>query len=102
MTSANNSNNFNKSSAPSVSSRATRANTMKDTPTKDKPNDAHLKGENMIVNELLCFIANKIDVMPYDIVLKLCTDHYNGKRIENAKNVMQEIIKKTGREKREL
>jgi hypothetical protein len=28
----------------------------------------------LIISELLCFVTNKISTMPYDMLLKLCTD----------------------------
>ena len=40
------------------------------------------------VNELLCFISNKIDVMTQDLLVKLCTDFYGKGVIDNAKKLV--------------
>ena len=40
------------------------------------------------VNELLCFISNKMDVMTQDLLVKLCTDFYGKGVIDNAKKLV--------------
>ena len=40
------------------------------------------------VNELLCFVSNKMDVMTQDLLVKLCTDFYGKGVIENAKKLV--------------
>ena len=40
------------------------------------------------VNELLCFISNKMDVMTQDLLVKLCTDFYGKGEIDNAKKLV--------------
>ena len=40
------------------------------------------------VNELLCFVSNKMDVMMQDLLVKLCTDFYGKGVIENAKKLV--------------
>lgn len=41
-----------------------------------------------IINEVLCFIANKINLMPRDIVQKLCSDFYDESVIDEAKKTL--------------
>ncbi|XP_077977458.1 uncharacterized protein LOC144433018 [Glandiceps talaboti] len=45
----------------------------------------------IIVNELLCFLTNKMDVMPHDILLKVCADFYDDSQIENAKKELFDL-----------
>ena len=40
------------------------------------------------VNEMLCFISNKMDVMTQDLLVKLCTDFYGKGVIDNAKKLV--------------
>ena len=40
------------------------------------------------VNELLCFISNKMDVMTQNLLVKLCTDFYGKGVIDNAKKLV--------------
>ena len=40
------------------------------------------------VNELLCFISNKIDIMTQDLLVKLCVDFYAKEVIESAKKLV--------------
>ena len=40
------------------------------------------------VNELLCFVSNKMDVMTQDLLVKLCTDFYGKGVIENANKLV--------------
>ena len=39
---------------------------------------------NLIINELLCFISNKADIMTYEMVVKLCNDFYKGKDAKDS------------------
>ena len=41
-----------------------------------------------IISELLCFVANKISSMPYDMLVKLCTDFYSENDVECAKDIL--------------
>ncbi|XP_070546947.1 uncharacterized protein [Ptychodera flava] len=45
-------------------------------------------GKAIIVNELLCFVWNKIDVLPSDMIVKLCVDTYDDKDVEQAKRLL--------------
>ena len=47
---------------------------------------------NSSSNELLCFICNKMDVMPADLVIKLVCSFYDEKQIETAKRALFELI----------
>ena len=40
------------------------------------------------INELLCFVSNKLSSMPYDMLIKLCTDFYKADDISCAKYIM--------------
>ena len=44
------------------------------------------------VNELLCFVTNKIDVMTQDVLVKICADFYDGTSIVTAKKLLYEQI----------
>jgi hypothetical protein len=41
-----------------------------------------------VVNELLCFIQNKLDTMPRDILVKLCFEFYSQDSISKGKHVL--------------
>ena len=43
-----------------------------------------------IINEILCFISNKINVLPYDVLVKLCVQSYDEIAIEEAKDILFE------------
>ena len=43
---------------------------------------------NMIRNELLCYVFNKMDLVVHDSLVKVCTDFYDTKAIETAKRVL--------------
>ena len=40
--------------------------------------------------ELLCFVVNNIQTMPYEFISKLCTDFYNEEAVETAKDILFE------------
>ena len=42
----------------------------------------------VIVNELLCYIQNRINVLPFDHVVKLCTDFYSEEVITSSKQLL--------------
>ena len=46
--------------------------------------------ENLVVNELLCFVSNKLDILVHDILVKICADHYDKHSIEYAKKLLHE------------
>ena len=41
--------------------------------------------------ELLCFVVNNIQIMPYEFISKLCTDFYNEEAVETAKDILFEM-----------
>jgi hypothetical protein len=43
-------------------------------------------------NELLCFVQNKMNTLPLNIVVKLCTDFYSCEEIAKAKTMLFNII----------
>ena len=43
---------------------------------------------NMIRNELLCYVFNKMDLVVHDSLVKVCTNFYDTKAIETAKRVL--------------
>ena len=44
--------------------------------------------DSITINELLCFLSNKIDVMTQDLLVKLCVDFYSKDAIESAKKTI--------------
>ncbi len=63
----------------------------------------------VVINELLCFLSNKTDSMPADLVRKLIFDFYDEKEIEAAKGYLfdlqaptnsQRLIKRKGPNKK--
>ena len=42
----------------------------------DSYSKASYQGPNIIVNELLTFVSNKIDILTHDDIVKICTDFY--------------------------
>ena len=49
-----------------------------------------------IVNEPLCYITNKIEKMPADILVKLCSDFYNDEQIDEAKAILYDTCTRRG------
>lgn len=60
--------------------------------TASTPNDKAVIADSVeptpIICELLCFVSNKINSMPFDMLLKLCTDFYDSETIEKAKDTL--------------
>ena len=46
---------------------------------------------NIYINELLCFISNKVDFMAVELLSKLVCDFYDSKVIEAAKKILFEV-----------
>ena len=58
-------------------------------PEGQSDNESGSHGDDeTIISELLCFITNKINIMPYDILAKLCSDFYNIDDINTAKDIL--------------
>ena len=49
-----------------------------------------------VVNKLLCFISNKINTMPVDMILKLCYDFYDASVVEASKRTLFRILEENG------
>ena len=47
--------------------------------------------DSPIINELLCFVSNKVSSMPYDMLSKLCTDFYKEEDISCARDILFNI-----------
>ena len=41
-----------------------------------------------IVNELLCFVQNKVEVLPLDVLVRICTEFYSYEIISAAKDIL--------------
>ena len=59
-----------------------------------------------VLNEVLTYISNKMDLIPKDLLVKICADFYTVEELESAKNVafktcptMSRKIKRQGNEK---
>lgn len=44
-----------------------------------------------VVNELLCFVSNRVDNTPQDIITKICSDFYPKAEIEQAKTLLHTL-----------
>lgn len=47
---------------------------------------------NIVINELLCFVQNKIDIMDEESLIRLCTSTFNKTEINTAKSLLFESI----------
>ena len=54
-------------------------------------NDSNGGKTNLYINELLCFISNKVDNMAVDLLSKLVCDFYDSKVIEAAKKILFDV-----------
>ncbi|XP_070556626.1 uncharacterized protein [Ptychodera flava] len=46
---------------------------------------------NIIINELLCFAVNKMDILPFEVIVKLCVDAFDDRDIEAAKRLLYDM-----------
>lgn len=60
--------------------------------TAGKSTDSTIMNGDIITNELLCFVSNKLEVMPYDTIVKVCTDFYPEQAVTSAKNTLYEVL----------
>ena len=44
-----------------------------------------------IINELLCFIQNKIDILELDIIIQLCEERFDKTTIEKSKEMLFDL-----------
>ena len=45
-----------------------------------------------IHNEVLCFIANKVNTVPFEALIKICADFYASEKIHSAKETLWESV----------
>ena len=55
---------------------------------------------DIFVNELLCFLQNKVNRVPYDVIVKVCSDYYSTAKITASKELLFEIVKPSVRYRR--
>ena len=48
-------------------------------------------GSGVIINELLCFVANKLDLLPTETIVQLCVTSFQDAEIEDAKKQLFEM-----------
>ena len=53
--------------------------------------------EPPIVSEVLCFIQNKVNIAPVDIIVKICSDFYDTDYLQRSKTLLHETAKPTVR-----
>ncbi|XP_077979457.1 uncharacterized protein LOC144434821 [Glandiceps talaboti] len=46
----------------------------------------------VIINELMCFITNKVHVLPNDIIVELCIKNFEDSEIEKAKKTLFDFV----------
>ena len=47
---------------------------------------------SFIHNELLCFVSNKLDTLPFEVIIKNCVDFYSAEKIQEAKDLFWETV----------
>jgi len=57
----------------------------------DESAHAQTIDNGVVINELLCFVYNKLDILPMDTITRLCDTHYNSVDIEIAKRKLNEV-----------
>ncbi|XP_006822338.1 uncharacterized protein LOC100369837 [Saccoglossus kowalevskii] len=61
----------------------------------DKNTDESLRISNtasgVIINEMLCFIVNKNDILTTGVIVKLCTDYFVDEEVESSKKTLFEL-----------
>ena len=69
----------------------------------DPVGGAKLKSKDASVvlyeNEVLCYLCNKVDIMPQDLLIKVTSEFYTDKDIESAKNLLFDLCVKDVRNK---
>ena len=48
--------------------------------------------QSIVVNELLCFLSNKVRSMTYDSLMKLCMDFYDEETVIAAKTTLLDHV----------
>ena len=54
--------------------------------------NAPVSPPSLIHNELLCFMSSKINVVPFETLVKICTDFYAGDAILEAKDLLWDTV----------
>ncbi|XP_070537508.1 uncharacterized protein [Ptychodera flava] len=83
--------NHQQSNRPDESTGADDSSTKICDTSKNKRGESSSSKDVLIVNELLCFLVNKMDVMPTDILSKVCCDFYEDSQIENSKKELFDL-----------
>ena len=52
----------------------------------DDPQQAHRHGP--VIDELLCFVTNKLSLLPPETIFQLCVSTYNASEIECSKKLI--------------
>ena len=66
----------------------TETHYVKDISSKDCNLQMKLHYDKVTVNEVLCFIFNKMKKLPQDHIIKLCSDFYDEKEIDAGKSIL--------------
>ena len=79
------------------------------TPSANTENFYITEADQFVVNELLTFVSDKINTLPYDMIVKLLVDFYSDDDIASAKNIMfqtafndrdaQRFVKRKGKDR---
>ena len=61
-----------------------------------RPLAATFHKQSFIVNELLCYIQNKMDTVPFNVLAKLTSDFYASDEIKQAKELLFQLVSRPG------
>ena len=53
--------------------------------------ESRISADGVVINELLCFIVNKMDILTTDIIVKLCSEHFDDEDVELAKKTLFDL-----------
>ena len=56
----------------------------------DDPPQAHRHGP--VIDELLCFVTNKLSLLPPETIVQLCVSTYNASEIECSKKLLFQLL----------
>ena len=54
-----------------------------------------VESPDIIENPVLCYLYNKVDIIPQDALIKITVDFYSDSEIESAKNLHETCAKDT-------
>ena len=60
--------------------------------TSTQADQTRSSGSDPVISELLCFVSCNFSTMPYDMLVKLCTDFYSEEDIACAKDILYESV----------